>query len=109
VIEDVHHVRPADLSGCLGLALEANANLLVRGFLGINELDGALAIERLVVRKPHRAHATGPELSKQAVAFRDDAASSGCLHEVRSQVFGLAKVIPSMRVRSRSPDARKIQ
>jgi hypothetical protein len=70
---DLHHVRALDLGERAHLTLEAA--LVVRVVARrVLKLDGNLPSLFVVLREPDRAHATMPELVRQAKAARDDQA-----------------------------------
>ena len=81
VLEDVvepHDIRVLEPGEGRRLAFEARAELRVVRDPRMEDLEGHLAPEALVVRAPDDAHATPTELVTEAIAVRDDVL--GVLH-----------------------------
>ena len=67
-VDDRHHVRVRELRHRARLAPEALELVLVLGELGVHDLDGHPALERLVERAVDGGHAAGADPLLQAEA-----------------------------------------
>ena len=72
VVVDLRDVRVLDTRGHLRLGAEPSHELGVPGELRVQDLDGDVAVEHVVVGFPDAAHAARCDVSGQAVASADD-------------------------------------
>ena len=76
-VEDAHHVGAVELRHGARLAFEAHTVVWVAFGPRGRELDGATHAERLVVGKPHCAHAAAPQLANEPEPAGDESSGGG--------------------------------
>ena len=77
VVEDLNHVRTAELRCRLRFALEARLHLGKLRALAFDELDCTRYVQAQVRRVPHRAHAAATKKPVQTEALGNDNVGGG--------------------------------